>query len=110
MSSHFVAEQTPQLMTHFSDADGPRGIAHQVATFQAATHDLPGERSLSNSAAVLRHSLPVRSARFGWTWIWLGSVRLGLAWLGSAWLGTARLGMARLGLAWLGLGLGRLGL
>jgi alanine racemase len=43
------------LITHFSDADGPRGIAHQVATFQAATHDLPGERSLSNSAAVLRH-------------------------------------------------------
>ena len=46
------------LMTHFSDADGPRGIAHQVATFQAATHDLPGERSISNSAAVLRHMGP----------------------------------------------------
>ena len=43
------------LMTHFSDADGPRGIAHQVAAFEAATHDLPGERSLSNSAALLRH-------------------------------------------------------
>ena len=46
------------LMTHFSDADGPRGIAHQVAAFQAATHDLPGERSISNSAAVLRHMGP----------------------------------------------------
>ncbi|MES2718421.1 MAG: alanine racemase [Pseudomonadota bacterium] len=46
------------LMTHFSDADGPRGIAHQVASFQAATADLPGERSLSNSAAVLRHMGP----------------------------------------------------
>ena len=46
------------LMTHFSDADGPRGIAHQVTTFNAATHDLPGERSLSNSAAVLRHMAP----------------------------------------------------
>jgi alanine racemase len=45
------------LMTHFSDADGPRGVAHQVATFEAATHDLAGERSLSNSAAVLRHAL-----------------------------------------------------
>ena len=44
------------LMTHFSDADGPRGLAHQVAVFDAATHDLPGERCLSNSAAVLRHS------------------------------------------------------
>ena len=45
------------LMTHFSDADGPRGIAHQVAAFEAATQDLPGERSLSNSAATLRHAL-----------------------------------------------------
>jgi alanine racemase len=48
------------LMTHFSDADGDRlghnGIAHQVATFVAATHDLPGERSLCNSAATLRHA------------------------------------------------------
>ena len=43
------------LMTHFSDADGPRGLAHQVAAFDAATHDLPGERCLSNSAALLRH-------------------------------------------------------
>ncbi len=43
------------LMTHFSDADAPRGIAHQIAAFSAATADLDGERSLSNSAAVLRH-------------------------------------------------------
>ena len=43
------------LMTHFSDADGPRGIDHQVAAFEAATRDLPGERSLSNSAATLRY-------------------------------------------------------
>jgi len=42
-------------MTHFSDADGPRGIAHQMAVFEAATQDLPGERSLCNSAATLRH-------------------------------------------------------
>ncbi|ODV13134.1 MAG: alanine racemase [Rubrivivax sp. SCN 70-15] len=45
------------LMTHFSDADGARGVAHQVAAFEAATRDLPGERSLSNSAAILRHGL-----------------------------------------------------
>jgi alanine racemase len=45
------------LMTHFSDADGPRGIAHQIAAFEAATQDLPGERSLSNSAGTLRHGL-----------------------------------------------------
>ena len=43
------------LMTHFSDADGPLGIAAQMAVFAAATRDLPGERSLSNSAASLRH-------------------------------------------------------
>lgn len=52
------------LMTHFSDADGPRfgadGISHQVQTFVAATHDLPGERSLCNSAATLRHALSVQ--------------------------------------------------
>ena len=45
------------LMTHFSDADGERGIAHQMEVFDAATHDLPGERSLSNSAAALRHAI-----------------------------------------------------
>ncbi len=44
------------LMTHFSDADGPRGVAHQMAVFQAHTQDLPGERTLSNSAATLRHA------------------------------------------------------
>ena len=44
------------LMTHFSDADGLRGIAHQLAAFEAAVQDLPGERSLANSAAILRHA------------------------------------------------------
>ncbi len=44
------------LMTHFADADGERGIAQQVAVFAAATRDLPGERSLANSAATLRHA------------------------------------------------------
>ena len=43
------------LMTHFSDADGARGIAHQVEVFERATRDLPGERTLSNSAGALRH-------------------------------------------------------
>jgi alanine racemase len=45
------------LMTHFSDADGPRGVAHQIAAFEAATADLPGELSVSNSAATLRHGV-----------------------------------------------------
>ncbi len=48
------------LMTHFSDADalrfGADGIAHQLAAFDAVAGDLPGERTLSNSAATLRHS------------------------------------------------------
>jgi alanine racemase len=49
------------LMTHFSnaddDADGPHGgVAQQLAAFDAATRDLPGERTLANSAAVLRHA------------------------------------------------------
>ncbi|MES2977472.1 MAG: alanine racemase [Pseudomonadota bacterium] len=64
------------LMTHFSDADGPKGVAAQLATFERITHDLPGERSLSNSAAVLRHS-PVLAARNDW-------VRPGIAVYGSA--------------------------
>mgnify|MGYP003575626708 CR=1 FL=1 len=41
-------------MTHLSDADTPRGVAHQVQAFAEATRDLPGERSLANSAATLR--------------------------------------------------------
>jgi alanine racemase len=62
------------LMTHFSDADGERGIAHQLAVFDAATRDLPGERSIANSAATLRHAA---AARADW-------VRPGIALYGSA--------------------------
>ena len=51
------------LMTHFSDADGPRGVSYQTRVFNEVTRDLPGERSLSNSAATLRHmSDPADSA------------------------------------------------
>lgn len=63
-------------MTHFSDADGARGIAHQVAAFDAATQDLPGERSLCNSAAVLRHAASA-GVRADW-------VRAGIVLYGSA--------------------------
>lgn len=41
------------FISHFSDADGPRGVGHQLAVFHEATRDLPGERSLCNSAATL---------------------------------------------------------
>ncbi len=42
-------------MSHFSDADTDRGIAHQLHAFEAATAGLPGEASLANSAAILWH-------------------------------------------------------
>ncbi|HRP75099.1 MAG TPA: alanine racemase [Rhodocyclaceae bacterium] len=43
------------LMTHLARADEPHVIttAEQVATFDAATRDLPGSRSLTNSAGIL---------------------------------------------------------
>jgi alanine racemase len=58
------------LMTHFSDADTAKGIAAQFGLFESTTHDLPGERSLSNSAANLRHSstLAVKSPRYCCVW------------------------------------------
>ena len=64
------------LMTHFSDADTAKGIAAQLRAFESVTHDLPGERSLSNSAATLCHgeSLATKS-----DWI-----RPGIAVYGSA--------------------------
>jgi alanine racemase len=64
------------LMTHFSDADGPKGIAPQLAAFEAVTHDLPGERSLSNSAATLRHGA-LLAGRSDW-------IRPGILTYGSA--------------------------
>jgi len=62
------------LMTHFSDADGPRGIAHSLDAFERATQDLPGERSLANSAATLRHSAATRA-----DWVRPGIVLYGSA-------------------------------
>ncbi len=63
------------LMTHFSDADGTRGIEQQMQVFEAATHELPGERSLSNSAATLRH--PAANLASDW-------IRPGILLYGSA--------------------------
>ena len=62
------------LMTHFSDADGGRGIAHQVAAFEGVARDLPGERSLANSAALLRHGATPRS-----DWVRAGIMTYGSA-------------------------------
>ncbi len=58
------------LMTHLSDADSDaadaRGIEHQVSAFEAATRDLPGERSVSNSAATLRYASERPPLRGDW--------------------------------------------
>jgi alanine racemase len=43
------------LMTHFADADGPRGVDWQLERFAAMTGDMRGTTSLGNSAAILRH-------------------------------------------------------
>jgi alanine racemase len=47
------------LMTHFANADNPVNaglpLPEQIRRFRNATVDLPGDRSLSNSAAVLSH-------------------------------------------------------
>ncbi|HSV58093.1 MAG TPA: alanine racemase [Variovorax sp.] len=62
------------LMTHFSDSDGPRGIGSALAAFERATQDLPGERTLANSAAVLRHAGQTRA-----DWVRPGIVLYGSA-------------------------------
>lgn len=64
------------LMMHYSDADGPSGIAAQQALFAHASDGLPGERSSSNSAAMLRFGQQSQ-ARHDW-------VRAGIALYGSA--------------------------
>ncbi|MDO8718256.1 MAG: alanine racemase [Polaromonas sp.] len=64
------------LMQHFPDADGPKGITAQLQAFDAVTHDLPGERTLSNSAAILRHDEAL-AGRSDW-------VRPGIVLYGSA--------------------------
>ncbi len=70
--------QEVSLMTHFSDADGTPGVAAQLAVFEAASAELPGERSLCNSAALLRHGRIAHEA-LGSDW-----VRPGIAIYGSA--------------------------
>ena len=64
------------FVTHFSDADGPRGIAHQLEVFMQVTEDLPGERSACNSAGALIFGGEER-ARNDW-------VRPGIVLYGSA--------------------------
>ena len=65
------------LMTHFSDADGTTGVAAQAALFEATTRELPGDRSLCNSAATLRFAPDQAGVRADW-------VRPGIMVYGSA--------------------------
>jgi alanine racemase len=56
------------LMTHLAnaDADDPAAVEPALAIFEAATRDLPGERSLANSAATLRFGARLSSGGEGW--------------------------------------------
>ena len=64
------------LMTHFADADGERGVAEPWAVFARTTEGLAGERSVCNSAAVLRNGQDA-AVRGDW-------VRPGIAAYGSS--------------------------
>ena len=64
------------LMSHFADADGDKGIAAAMAAFAQTTHDLSGQRSLCNSAAILRHAKDL-NVRADW-------VRPGIALYGAS--------------------------
>jgi alanine racemase len=50
------------LMTHFSDADGERGVSAQMEAFERGAQGIAGARSLANSAATLWHP----EAHFDW--------------------------------------------
>jgi alanine racemase len=65
------------FITHFSDADTAKGIGAALALFNQTTLDLPGERSICNSAAMLRNPDMTASQRGDW-------VRGGILLYGSA--------------------------
>jgi alanine racemase len=65
------------LMTHFAGADSADGVARPLAEFESATRDLPGERSLCNSAATLRFAAESTQVRGDW-------IRPGIMLYGSA--------------------------
>jgi len=65
------------LMSHFANADDG-GIDWQIDEFDAATRDLPGTRSLANSAAVLWHPRAHRD------WVRPGTILYGASPTGRA--------------------------
>jgi alanine racemase len=52
----------PTLMTHFADADGPRGVDWQLDRLAVMTAGMDNSRSLANSAALLRFPQAVGGA------------------------------------------------
>lgn len=52
--AHLSSLESIGLMTHFADADGGSGITSQLERFQLHAAGIAGERSLANSATVLR--------------------------------------------------------
>lgn len=64
------------LMTHFADADGPRGIDRALAIYREASEGMMGAQCVANSATTLRH---LRAAQVASDW-----VRVGIALFGSA--------------------------
>jgi len=66
------------LMTHFSDADNARGVAHQMEAFERGAQGIAGTRCLAASAALLWHP----ATQFDW-------VRPGIALYGASPSGVA---------------------
>jgi alanine racemase len=54
------------LMTHFADADGPRGIDWQMKHFTEMAVGIDAARSLANSAALLRYAPTLAGSERDW--------------------------------------------
>jgi len=71
--------QEISLVTHFSDADRDGGITRPLQIFNQIAQDLPGERSLCNSAATLRQGAHFAGVTPASDWIRPGIVLYGSA-------------------------------
>ncbi len=60
--------ETITLMTHLANADAavPERVEPALAAFEEATRDLPGDRSVANSAATLRMGMRLSAAGASW--------------------------------------------
>ncbi len=76
-------------MTHFATADGAAGIDEALESFLATVEGLPGERSLCNSAALLRFGADARPPRHDAAAVLGEWVRPGIALYGGSPTGLA---------------------